>query len=512
MRKWIFAVILTLLTTAAYAQQGGSGPGMSPPPVTSLTNGTISGQTNATGAVFTGATPFCFEGATDNTVDICLGVTNPTGPPGTVRTFYLPWLQSVDWTLVTDAGNQVNPTTEYWQMSARSGGAYGNFNSSIVVYNGETTLNNDPLVATNGNKNTVSAKPNGEFLKSKDDNSNDYASLVLNGGSGSGIVSANFTIYDDANVNAPQQEVAFTETGMTIGSIAFQPIVINPQPLLPLGSAYFIGTITTTPLTGNHTYTLPDATGTVALLETLPGPTGTYSDAFIKNIGGAGFRYSLEVDDYALTNTLNDYSIDGSYYYPLVVSITDTTPSIVGGNVRICGKSIDTAPYGIGQNGVTVCENVSCAGAVAAPVTTAASWTLITHVESSCSVLDGGGDETITVKWPSFDVGEFVVASTNVVAPATAYSAEKDFGLTNLAMLTCDDADGCTTHPAAASPGGDIGRELTLLAESAASVVISDVDGDVELSGDADLTLGQYDSLTLVWVGDRWIQKSASNN
>ena len=73
---------------------------------------------------------------------------------------------------------------------------------------------------------------------------------------------------------------------------------------------------------------------------------------------------------------------------------------------------------------------------------------------------------------------------------------------------TCNDADGCNVTMSETSAAD--GHTMTFTNESANTVNFTDTAGVTELAGN--FAMGQYDTLTLRYVNDRWVEVSRSNN
>jgi hypothetical protein len=73
---------------------------------------------------------------------------------------------------------------------------------------------------------------------------------------------------------------------------------------------------------------------------------------------------------------------------------------------------------------------------------------------------------------------------------------------------TCNDADGCDVTMS--EVGAIDGYAMTFTNESANTVNFTDTAGVTELAGN--FAMGQYDTLTLRYVNDRWVELSRSNN
>lgn len=145
MRKALLFIASMLLATTAAAQIGT--PGFSGPLAgATLTGGTITGQTNATGAVFTGQTPFCFEGQTDNAFETCLRVIDPTADMNIYIPFSTPTTNPTF--LVGGASYTYNAGGTIITQAPASGGSTITLSATSLVqdrYTGKITLNGDPL-------------------------------------------------------------------------------------------------------------------------------------------------------------------------------------------------------------------------------------------------------------------------------------------------------------------------------------------------------------------------------
>ena len=113
------------------------------------------------------------------------------------------------------------------------------------------------------------------------------------------------------------------------------------------------------------------------------------------------------------------------------------------------------------------------------------------------------------------DDGTGVTFSQHSQAPTIADSGDGSAAAATFTPLfagswriTCSDANGCdVTMGETNVPDG---LEVTFTNSSANTVNFADTAGVTELAGA--FAAGQYDSLTLVYQADRWIEKSRSNN
>ena len=79
---------------------------------------------------------------------------------------------------------------------------------------------------------------------------------------------------------------------------------------------------------------------------------------------------------------------------------------------------------------------------------------------------------------------------------------------TSFIKLTCNDADGCNITMG--ESGMAEGATVTIVNVSANTCNFSDSAGVSELAGN--FAMGQYDSLSLIYIGNRWIETGRSNN
>ena len=79
---------------------------------------------------------------------------------------------------------------------------------------------------------------------------------------------------------------------------------------------------------------------------------------------------------------------------------------------------------------------------------------------------------------------------------------------TSFCKIDCQDSDGCNVT--VSESGVADGAELTIVNISSNTVNISDSAGVTELAGN--FAMGQYDSLSLIYVSDRWVEAGRSNN
>lgn len=112
-----------------------------------------------------------------------------------------------------------------------------------------------------------------------------------------------------------------------------------------------------------------------------------------------------------------------------------------------------------------------------------------------------------TLAADSLTLGGAGAMDTLRLTPATAITVTQDLTITAGGSYQPIVAEGnVSTGIVAAGSAGDV---LTLVNDSNTTIVISDT-GTLKLSGN--LSLGQYDSVTLVSDGTNWVQLATSNN
>jgi len=95
------------------------------------------------------------------------------------------------------------------------------------------------------------------------------------------------------------------------------------------------------------------------------------------------------------------------------------------------------------------------------------------------------------------DSGDGSAATSTLTTPASS-----------LYLYTCSDTDGCTLTLGETSV--TTGMRLTIVNVSANAVTVADTSGVSETAGS--MALGQWDSISYVYVTDRWVETSRSNN
>lgn len=119
--------------------------------------------------------------------------------------------------------------------------------------------------------------------------------------------------------------------------------------------------------------------------------------------------------------------------------------------------------------------------------TSALADTTVTGTESVSGNATFGGNLILT---PATSI---TVTMNATITPLGAYQPLTSAGTVNTSSITA----------------GTAGAVLTLVNSSATSIVFTDT-GTLKLT--ANITLGQYDTLTLVSDGTNWVQRSTANN
>lgn len=101
--------------------------------------------------------------------------------------------------------------------------------------------------------------------------------------------------------------------------------------------------------------------------------------------------------------------------------------------------------------------------------------------------------QTLTVA----DNGDGGTAAASTLTPTSSY-----------VNCTCNDAQGCNITMG--ETGVQDGTRVTIITSTANSCVYADTSGVSELAGA--YTAGQYDSITMIYLSDRWVEVARSNN
>lgn len=243
----------------------------------------------------------------------------------------------------------------------------------------------------------------------------------------------------------------------------------------------------------------------------LDSPTSVKSlrraDAAAATFGGK-FLLSLVQGGYSLSS-----QNPTSYPTPVSVKVTivDTTPSIVDGDVQVCGFQLEQYAN---EQGPAICETLDFSGGAGNQTTTATFVQIVAIKASSFSVLGGGGDETILVEFT--DDNADIVTVTNLVN-----STKSDFTTgvlanylpttyTNYAALSCLDLQGCDIGLFGLTEVD--GKELQFVVASSYPVRFVE-DSSTKVAG-SDVTLDNYDTIRFIFSGlhSAWLQVSNTAN
>jgi hypothetical protein len=126
-------------------------------------------------------------------------------------------------------------------------------------------------------------------------------------------------------------------------------------------------------------------------------------------------------------------------------------------------------------------------------------------------------NELIAARVGGADVWTLSTAGGQVTTPDTLTVADSGDGnpatgtwtpASSYCEATCNDSDGCTVT--VSETGATEGHQVEIINVSANAITISDSSGVTELDGN--WAGGQYDSLTLRYIGDRWVESGRSDN
>ena len=253
--------------------------------------------------------------------------------------------------------------------------------------------------------------------------------------------------------------------------------------------------------------------GTITNAYTLSAVAPTYGGGAITNL------YGIYVNNMSGAGTLNYgvFTNKGTNSFGDKTGILTTTPSTV---LEVQGTA--SASYFLTGNTIQIGGFASVAysriGTVATTHTLAASTDLMianlfevdgkAFFDATASItsdfevgahaiLDGklifGGVQVLTV----LDNGNPLVNATATLTPTSSY-----------VEVDCQDNPGCDITMS--ESGARQGQILYIVATNTNLVNFADTGGVSELS--ASLGLDQYDTLTLVYISDRWVELGASNN
>ncbi len=183
------------------------------------------------------------------------------------------------------------------------------------------------------------------------------------------------------------------------------------------------------------------------------------------------------------------------------------------------GSNLNILPAGsaaVVTGGIIATQSISTAGNPSY-TTTGANKMRITHGASSpilasddqgFAVGNGSGDEADGTAF----AGMYVTTPTTVTiaddGAGTSPTTSIVVTASGAQFIACNDANNCTAS--ISESGATSGTTLQLVVTTTGTVTVSDSAGVSELEGAA--ALGQYDSLTLLYVSDRWVEVARSNN
>ena len=101
---------------------------------------------------------------------------------------------------------------------------------------------------------------------------------------------------------------------------------------------------------------------------------------------------------------------------------------------------------------------------------------------------------------------DLVIAHTLAIAPQTAISVTDGGIITPIGTIQLLEAAGDVTATLASGGAGDV---VTLINTADLTITVEDTTGQILAS---DATLGQWDTLTVIWYGTSWIELDRSNN
>jgi hypothetical protein len=191
------------------------------------------------------------------------------------------------------------------------------------------------------------------------------------------------------------------------------------------------------------------------------------------------------------------------------------------GTCRICfdGTNLNLLPAGssIVVTGGSIATQSITSGGNPSFNTTGTNKMRLTHNASSAILLSD--DQGAAIGNGSGDEADGVIAAgMYITTPTTVTIADDGAGTSpttsvvvtasGAQFIACNDADNCTAS--ISESGATSGTTLQLVVTTTGTVTVSDSAGVSELEGAA--ALGQYDSLTLLYVSDRWVEVARSNN
>lgn len=212
--------------------------------------------------------------------------------------------------------------------------------------------------------------------------------------------------------------------------------------------------------------------------------------------GFSGYFYTNATEDVTKATAIN--ADMGTYGAGTVTTMMNFSAS--GGNntgavtnwfrYQVDPSYDDTAPVGTHVGWET--EDISAMGNVTD------NWISRYHVSSAIGGLTATGEQVDLPGTQSIaDNGNGGTAATLTFTPTTT-----------LVKMTCSDANGCDITMA--ETGIKDGQILKIVNVSANTINFADTANVTELAGAA--ALGQWDSLTMIYITDRWVEISRSNN
>lgn len=214
----------------------------------------------------------------------------------------------------------------------------------------------------------------------------------------------------------------------------------------------------------------------------------------------------LEVND-AAGNSL--FSVDNEGDVVFAGTLACGVGAITG-DISLTGNDLTATGTGQTFNVVSAAVDGTTSGTVGA-ITLKASAN-ITGTDLLVDMQDSSGNHafTVTEGGDAVALGRMssgagvTIADSGDGNPATATLNPA----TNVVLLTCSDTDGCTVTMG--ETGAVSGTLVTIVNMSANAAAFADTAGISETTGA--VSLGQYDSLQLVYATDRWVEVATSNN
>lgn len=219
---------------------------------------------------------------------------------------------------------------------------------------------------------------------------------------------------------------------------------------------------------------------------------------------------------------IEDHILEAGATRTYTMPANDTTPSVAGFQSFLTANTVSTTItkvdncYGgktfsllIGDNNTILQHNVNFILLGSQDITPVSGDRFMFHCTQTAagsaptarmlSKMDGSTYRTI------LHAQEVLIADAGVgVTPYTLIPTR------NLIELTCADADGCLITMGETTA---ISSEIIIIYNSGSNTVTIDhAAGITQLAGAADVALGQWDNITLIYRSSRWIQIGYSNN